>query len=78
MALKDTTTHMTKLLEEITQNLLKAMKGNKAASQRVRTGTIRLEKVAKAFRKESVAAEKKAGPKRPVAKMAAKKTAKRK
>jgi hypothetical protein len=33
-------------------------RGNKAASQRVRTGTIMLERIAKVFRKESIYAEK--------------------
>lgn len=49
---------MQSLLEKICHDLVKADHGNKAASQRVRTGTIRLEKVAKMYRKESIAEEK--------------------
>lgn len=64
MGLKETTTAMMKLLDDISKNLHKAGGGNKAASQRVRTGTIKMEKVAKLYRKESVAAEKKSGGKR--------------
>ncbi len=55
MALKQTATHMMELLERVYEDLVKAVeKENKAAAQRVRTGSIRLEKVAKLFRKESV------------------------
>ncbi len=50
--------YMTNLLSEITTDLEKSNKGNKAASQRVRTGTVKLEKVAKAYRKESILHEK--------------------
>ena len=42
----------------MTDDLQKAEGGNKAASQRVRTGTVRLEKVAKLYRKESIKTEK--------------------
>lgn len=58
MALKDTIKTMKGLLCEITGDLDKAEGGNKAASQRVRTGTIKLEKTAKMYRKESINAEK--------------------
>jgi DNA-binding protein H-NS len=58
MALKDTVKHMRDLLANITQDLEKADAGNKAASQRVRTGTVRLEKIAKVYRKESIKNEK--------------------
>jgi hypothetical protein len=58
MALKETFKHMRDLLCQITQDLEKADNGNKAASQRVRTGTVRLEKVAKLYRKESIKSEK--------------------
>lgn len=63
MALKDTITTMKNLLTCISKDIEKANRGNKAASQRVRTSTIKLEKVAKLFRKESVAAGKKGGKK---------------
>jgi hypothetical protein len=58
MALKDTMHHLHQILEGVMKDLTKVSRGNKAAAQRVRTGTIRLEKVAKTFRKESVMAEK--------------------
>jgi hypothetical protein len=58
MALKDTVKHLRDLLANITHDLEKADNGNKAASQRVRTGTVRLEKVAKLYRKESIKSEK--------------------
>jgi hypothetical protein len=55
MALKQTAAHMMELLEKVYEDLVKAVeKENKAAAQRVRTGSIKLEKVAKLFRKESV------------------------
>ena len=79
MVLKDTVNHMVGLLGSIQRDLSKAVNGNKAASQRVRTGSIKLEKVAKMYRKESVAAEKKMKrPAKKAAKKAAKKVAKKK
>jgi hypothetical protein len=59
MALKDTFKTMRDLLMNIMADLDKSENGNKAASQRVRTGTVRLEKVAKLYRKESISTEKK-------------------
>lgn len=58
MPLSDTMSHLGSLLTAITKDLAKVGRGNKAAAQRVRTGTIKLEKTAKLFRKESVEAEK--------------------
>jgi hypothetical protein len=58
MALKDTIKHLRDLLGHITTDLDKAEGGNKAASQRVRTGTVKLEKIAKVYRKESIKTEK--------------------
>lgn len=58
MTYKDTAKEMKHLLEQIAHDLTKAENGNKAASQRVRTGTVRLEKIAKAYRKESIRNEK--------------------
>lgn len=58
MSLKDTVHRMKEHLAHISKDLEKAGKGNKAASQRVRTGTIKFAKIAKTFRKESVMAEK--------------------
>lgn len=75
MALKETVKHLRDLLAHITQDLEKADNGNKAASQRVRTGTVRLEKVAKLYRKESIKSEKATkGQKKPAKKAPAKKT----
>lgn len=59
MSLKDTYKTMRELLGNITYDLDKAENGNKAASQRVRTGTVKLEKLAKLYRKESISSEKK-------------------
>ena len=61
MALKDTIHSLKKLISDLDRNLDKSLKGNKAASQRVRTGSIKFAKLAKMFRKESVAVEKKTG-----------------
>lgn len=62
------------LLLEISHDLGKAGRGNKAAAQRVRINTIQFAKVAKTYRKESIA-EGKTGKKR---KGVRKKAAKRK
>jgi len=58
MSLKDTTKTMHSLLTKIGYDLVKAEKGNLTAAQRVRTATIKLEKVAKRYRKESLEASK--------------------
>ncbi len=58
MSLHETMNELDRLLSHLTKDLVKAFRGNKTAAQRVRTGTINLEKVAKIFRRESVAAEK--------------------
>lgn len=70
MALKNTVKDVHHLLARITHDLQKAERGNKAASQRVRTGTIKLEKLAKLYRKESIAEERKSKGKRPAKKAA--------
>lgn len=65
MALKDTIRKMEGMLMDLAMDLRKASeKGNRAAAQRVRTGTIKLAKLSKQYRKESVAAEKKGGGKK--------------
>lgn len=61
MSIVETVKEMRHLLAALTVDLEKAANGNKAASQRVRTGTIKLEKAAKKFRKESIKAEKSPG-----------------
>ncbi len=57
MSLRDTVNQLSHLLESISKDLVKANRGYKAAAQRVRTGTVKLEKLAKIYRKESVVAE---------------------
>ncbi len=59
MALQQTVNEIRSLLNALQSDLEKAVNGNKAASQRVRTGTVSLEKVAKRYRKESIQTEKK-------------------
>ena len=50
---------MEKMLRDLAVDLRKsADKGNRAAAQRVRTGTVQFAKLAKLYRKESIAAEK--------------------
>jgi hypothetical protein len=78
MALNDSINTLRKLLAEITSDLEKAANGNKAASQRVRTGTVQLEKIAKLYRKESVKSEKSSVGKKKVKKAVAKKAAPKK
>ena|ERR1700722_998074 len=58
MALNHTISSLKDLLSKITHDLSKAEIGNKAASQRVRTNSVKLEKIAKNYRKESITAEK--------------------
>lgn len=58
MSLAETMGKLENLLVNLTKDLGKVTKGNKSAAQRVRVGTLRLEKVGKQFRKESVSAEK--------------------
>ena len=58
MALTETMQQLNVLLTKVVMDLGKVHKGNKSAAQRVRVGTIDLEKIARRFRKESVAAEK--------------------
>jgi hypothetical protein len=64
MALKTTVEHLKKLLLEISHDLEKAGRGNKAAAQRVRTHTIKFAKVAKQYRKESISEGRKGGKKK--------------
>lgn len=79
MALKKTVEQMKKLLLEISHDLEKSDRGNRAASQRVRTNTIKFGKVSKEYRKESVAEGSKGTKKKATKrKTTAKKTAKRK
>ena len=73
MSLQTTVKELRDLLHHLTNDLEKAEGGNKAASQRVRTGTVKLEKVAKRYRKESILNERKTkGAKKPDKKAGAK------
>lgn len=72
MALHQTIEKMKEYLSHIDKDLDKGMKGNKAAAQRARTLSIRFAKIAKLFRKESIAWEKSGGAK--AKKSSAKKT----
>lgn len=74
MALKTTINSMRELLAEMDRDLDKTENGNKAAAQRVRTHSIQFAKVAKIFRKESIAASR--GKPAKKTKKAAKKTKK--
>jgi hypothetical protein len=58
MALKETISAMRQHLTELSHDLEKAAEGNRAAAQRVRTGSIKFARTAKLYRKESVDAEK--------------------
>lgn len=58
MPLSDVVDQLTALLEAISRDIPKMGRGNKTAAQRMRTATVRLEKVGKLFRKESLRAEK--------------------
>lgn len=51
---KDTVQTMKKLLQDLLKDLDKGLTGNKAASQRARVNTVKLEKLAKIYRKESL------------------------
>lgn len=57
MSFTDIMGKLENLLTSITKDLGKVNRGNKSAAQRVRVGTLRLEKVGKEFRKQSVRLE---------------------
>ncbi|NBO24459.1 MAG: hypothetical protein EBU93_04420 [Chlamydiae bacterium] len=57
MALENTVDEMKMLLSNLNEDLAKSKKGNKAASQRIRVNSIKLEKIFKVFRKESLIKE---------------------
>lgn len=58
MGLKETSNQLKRLMEDILHDLNKANLGNKTASQRVRTNSIKFSKLAKVYRKESLTHEK--------------------
>ena len=59
MSFLQTTEELTQLLETVLEDVPKMMKGNKTAAQRIRTKTVRIAKVAKLWRQESLDQEKK-------------------
>lgn len=58
MGFKETVKKLKDLINVIQCDLKKADRGNKSAAQRVRNGTVRLQKLAKTYRKESLIDEK--------------------
>lgn len=71
MAIKETVKQIRDILSHLQADIEKAEGGNKAASQRVRTGTVKLEKIAKRYRKESIVSERTTkGSKKPAKKAA--------
>lgn len=59
MMLSQVTEELVDLLEDVLNDIPKALKGNKSASQRIRAKTIKLGKVAKDWRRISLDLEKK-------------------
>jgi hypothetical protein len=57
MSLRETINYLQHLCNNISNDLSKVTRSNKTAAQRVRTSTVKFEKMAKIFRKESVKAE---------------------
>lgn len=58
MGLKETIETMKEQIAAMSQDLEKAARGNHTAAQRVRTDSVQFAKLAKQFRKESIAFEK--------------------
>ena len=54
MKFKETIEEVQALVDKISIDLKKVNRGNKEAAQRVRVNTVKLEKVGKVFRKESL------------------------
>lgn len=63
MALKNTVDGMRNMILDMSHNLEKSERGNKAAAQRVRKMSIEFAKISKVYRKESIA-EAKSGTKK--------------
>ena len=57
MVYKDTVVAMKKLLQDLLKDIDKGLMGNKAASQRARVNSVKLEKLSKVYRKESLASK---------------------
>lgn len=65
MSFLQTTEELVDLLQTILEDVPKMLKGNKTAAQRIRTKTVKMAKVSKIWRKESLDQErKKAKPKK--------------
>lgn len=64
MALYRTVDQLHRLLAQLAKDLLKVERGNRSAAQRVRVGTLHLQKIGKLFRKESLSAERRGSLKR--------------
>lgn len=64
MAFQKTTETLVELCEAVLHDIPKALKGNKSAGQRIRTGTIKIAKISKVWRKESLEQEQKQVKKR--------------
>lgn len=64
MSFQKTTETLVELCETLLKDVPKALKGNKSAAQRIRTGTIKISKISKMWRKESLEQERKQMKKR--------------
>lgn len=59
MSFLQTTEELVDLIKTVLEDVPKVLKGNKTAAQRIRTKTVKIAKVAKTWRKESLEQEKK-------------------
>jgi Histone H1-like protein Hc1 len=59
MSFLQTTEELVDLLQTILEDVPKMLRGNKTAAQRIRTKTVKIAKVSKIWRKESLEQEKK-------------------
>ena len=59
MSFMETTEELAILLQTVLEDVPKVLKGNKTAAQRIRTKTVKIAKVSKIWRKESLELEKK-------------------
>lgn len=64
MAMKDTIAKLRAIATDLNYEFEKALEGNKSAAQRARAHTLQFAKLAKIYRKESIAAFKKGGAKK--------------
>ena len=61
MAMKDTVAKLKMIMNDLSYEFEKALEGNKSAGQRARACTLQFAKLAKVYRKESIAHFKKGG-----------------